>query len=80
MSQITHLLDLIRRAFHFCRDDYLQQSCRVTNASRYGDECFRREGMLFRQHVKSITYIIELLNFAQDGTRIHGVRGFPERA
>jgi hypothetical protein len=28
--------------------------------------------------VKTVTHIVELLYFAQDRIRIHGVRGFPE--
>jgi hypothetical protein len=34
--------------------------------------------MLFRQRVKTVTHVVELLNFVQDCTRMHGVRCFPE--
>ena len=34
--------------------------------------------MLFRQRVKAVTHIVELLNFVQDRIAMHGVRGFPE--
>ena len=34
--------------------------------------------MLLRQKVKTVTHIVELLNFVQDRTVMHGVRGFPE--
>ena len=34
--------------------------------------------MFLRQQVKTVTHIVELLNFVQDRIRIHGVRGFPE--
>ena len=34
--------------------------------------------MLFRQRVKTVTHVVELLNFVQDRTRMHGVRRFPE--
>jgi hypothetical protein len=34
--------------------------------------------VLFRQRVKTVTHVVELLNFAQDCTRMHGKRGFPE--
>src|ERR1035437_1783391 len=34
--------------------------------------------MLFRQRVKTVTHVVELLNFVQDRIRIHGVHGFPE--
>jgi len=30
--------------------------------------------MLFRQRVKTVTHVAELLNFVQDRTRMHGVR------
>jgi hypothetical protein len=39
-EQIRHLLDLTRRVAHSRRDQDLQQSGRVTNASRDADECF----------------------------------------
>jgi len=32
--------------------------------------------MLFRQRVKTVTYVIELLNFVQDRTRMHGNAAF----
>jgi hypothetical protein len=32
--------------------------------------------MLIRQRVKAVTHIVELLNFVQNRTRIHKVRGF----
>jgi hypothetical protein len=32
--------------------------------------------MLFRQRVKTVTHVIELLNFVQDRTRMHVVHGF----
>jgi hypothetical protein len=34
--------------------------------------------MLFRQRVKTVTHLVELLNFVQDRIRMHGVRGFLE--
>jgi hypothetical protein len=34
--------------------------------------------MLLRQRIKTVTYVVELLNFVQDRTRMHGARGFPE--
>jgi hypothetical protein len=34
--------------------------------------------MLPRQRVKTVTHIVELLNFVQDRIRMHGVRGFLE--
>ena len=37
-----------------------------------------RDEMLFRQQVKTVAHAVELLNFVQDRTRMHGVRGFPE--
>jgi hypothetical protein len=33
---------------------------------------------LVRQRVKTVTHVVELLNFVQNRTRMHGVRGFPE--
>ena len=33
---------------------------------------------MFRQRVKTVTHVIELLNFVQDRARMHGVRCFPE--
>jgi len=35
--------------------------------------------MLFRQRVKTVTHVVELLNFVQDRIRMHGVHGFLER-
>ena len=32
--------------------------------------------MLFRQRVKTVTHLVELLNFVQDRIRMHGVHGF----
>ena len=29
--------------------------------------------MLFRQRVKTVTHVVELLNFVQDRIRMHGV-------
>jgi hypothetical protein len=34
--------------------------------------------MLFRQRVKTVTHVVELLNFVQDRIRMHGVHGFLE--
>ena len=34
--------------------------------------------MLFRQRVKAVTHVVELLNFVQDRIRMHGVHGFLE--
>jgi hypothetical protein len=34
--------------------------------------------MLLGQQVKTVTHVVELLSFVQDGTRMHGVHGFPE--
>ena len=34
--------------------------------------------MLFRQRVQTITHVVELLNFAQNRSRRHGARSFPE--
>ena len=34
--------------------------------------------MLFRQRVKTVTHIVELLNFVQDRIRMHGVHDFLE--
>ena len=35
--------------------------------------------MLPRQRVKTVTQIVELLNFVQDRIRAHGVRAFSEK-
>ncbi len=35
--------------------------------------------MLFRQRIKTVTHVVELLNFVQDRSRMHGVRGFLEK-
>jgi len=32
--------------------------------------------MLFRQRVKTVTHVVELLNFVQDRIRMHGMHGF----
>ncbi len=32
--------------------------------------------MLLCQRVKTVTHVVELLNFVQDLIRMHGVRGF----
>jgi hypothetical protein len=34
--------------------------------------------MQSRECIKTVTHTVELLNFVQDRTRIHGVRGFLE--
>jgi hypothetical protein len=34
--------------------------------------------MFFRQQVKTVTHVVELLNFVQDRIRMHGVSSFPE--
>ena len=34
--------------------------------------------MLFRQRIKTVTHVIELLDFMQDRSRLHGVHSFPE--
>ena len=34
--------------------------------------------MLFRQRVKTVTHVVELLNFVQDRIRMHGVHDFLE--
>jgi len=34
--------------------------------------------MLFRQRIKTVAHVVELLNFVQNRIRMHGVRGFPE--
>ena len=34
--------------------------------------------MLFRQRVKPVTHVVQLLSFVQDRTRMHGVRSFLE--
>jgi hypothetical protein len=77
-SEIRRLMDLIQKRCHFCRNQHLQQGCRVSNASRDRDECFSNKRMLLRQIVKTVTYLVELLNFVQDRTRMHRVRSFPE--
>jgi hypothetical protein len=35
-------------------------------------------GMLLRQRVRTVTHVVELLNFVQDRIRIHGSRSFPQ--
>jgi len=34
--------------------------------------------MSVRQRVKTVTHVVELANFVQDRTRMHGVHSFPE--
>ena len=34
--------------------------------------------MLLRQRVKTVTHVVELLNFVQDRIRMHGSRGLTE--
>jgi hypothetical protein len=74
-EQIRHLLGLIRRRY-LRRNQHLQQSGGSTNASRDGDERFSDERTLLCQRVKTVTHVVELLNFVQDRIRMHGVRGF----
>jgi hypothetical protein len=35
--------------------------------------------MLFRQRVKTVTHVVELLNFVQNCIRVHEICGFPEK-
>ena len=75
-KQIRHLLDLNWRAALVSLQPAPPTRWRITNASRDGDECFCDERMLLSQSVKTVTHVVELLNFVHDRIRIHGVRGF----
>ncbi|MGA7402666.1 MAG: hypothetical protein WBW38_21790 [Candidatus Sulfotelmatobacter sp.] len=72
-----HKFRLMREWLHFRRNQHLQQRGRVTNASRDGEKCFWDDGMLLRQRVKTVTHVLELLNFVQDRIRDAWV-GLPE--
>ena len=66
----------MRGVGHFRRNQNFQQCGCVTDAARDRDECFRDNGMLFRQHGKAVTDAVEFLNFVQKCKCRHCVPDF----
>jgi hypothetical protein len=43
----------------------------ITHAPRNGEKRFGDNGMLLGQRIKTVTHVVELLNFMQDRSGIH---------
>jgi hypothetical protein len=67
-----HFLPYSNRPGTFSRDQHLQQSGSVANASCDGHECFCHERMLLRQCLKTLTDVLELIGFVQNRLKRHG--------
>jgi hypothetical protein len=61
----------------FWERPFLQQGG-ITHASRNGEKRFGDNGMLLRQRIKTVTHVVELLNFMQDSQWDSWAHSFPE--
>jgi len=55
----------------FSRNQHLQQGSRVMNASCDSQEWFRHERVFLRQCLKTLTHVLELIEFAQNRLKRH---------